>query len=358
VDIFWPGQGRIKLYTDQQGYPLDSWERAQRLLNAIRYEIDQGKFDPREYVKQQLKGLQFDNYASAWLERRKAEVGRPAGISRSYFKCLKQYVEKYFILFFGKLSIRDIRKAHLLDFKRQLPEHLSLKTVANLLGALHALFADAADRKDISTLPDFPKVPKREPQTRWITREEQEAILAHCPEPYRTLFLFCMKQGCRLGEARALKWNQVDLKRKVVTIAAAMDLGHWKPHTKEKDVREGLPLNSSVREALLSLPRSLSGFVFVNRAGRPLSDTRVRTVWNKAAAKAGIKISAYEATRHSFCTQKLLQGYSERFIMEASGHKTIAAFRRYGKLRTEALREMMEDRKENEAGERILGTQE
>ena len=51
VDISWPGQGRIKLYSGQDGHPLDSYERASRLLTAIRYEIDRGKFDPREYVK-------------------------------------------------------------------------------------------------------------------------------------------------------------------------------------------------------------------------------------------------------------------------------------------------------------------
>jgi integrase len=147
-----------------------------------------------------------------------------------------------------------------------------------------------------------------------------------------------------VGEARALKWDQVKLKgdQPTVTICAGMDLGVWKPYTKEGDVRE-LPLNSQVKTALLALPRSLSGFVFVNRDGRLLSDTRVRTHWNKAAAKAGIEISCYQATRHSFATQKLISGHSERKIMEITGHKTTSAFRRYGKLVTEALRDVVED---------------
>lgn len=87
----------------------------------------------------------------------------------------------------------------------QLPAHLSAKTVSNILGVLHRLLAEAFDRKDILAMPGFPKVAKQEPNTKWITSDEQETILAHCREPYRTLFLFCMKQGCRVGEARALK---------------------------------------------------------------------------------------------------------------------------------------------------------
>ena len=48
-------------------------------------------------------------------------------------------------------------------------------------------------------------------------------------------------------------------------------------------------------------------------------------------------------TRHSFYTQKIIVGHSERKVMEVTGHKTTAAFRRYGKLVTEALREIVED---------------
>jgi hypothetical protein len=39
--------GRLKIYSGQDGYPLDSWDRAERLLNHIRHEIDLCKFDPR-----------------------------------------------------------------------------------------------------------------------------------------------------------------------------------------------------------------------------------------------------------------------------------------------------------------------
>lgn len=339
IDIWW--HGRLKIYTDPAGYSLDSYARTEQLLSTIRHQIGTGKFDPADYAARELKGLQFANYATAWLERRALEVERRQ-ISRAYFKEIKRYVHRYFIPYFGKVNIRDLRKGHLIDFKNQLPIHLSNKTVANILGVLRRLLGEAFDRKDINLLPGFPTVPKKEPKTHWITIEEQESILNHCREPYRSLFLFCMKQGCRTGEARALKWENVDLKNSVVTICSSFDLGEWKPYTKERDVRV-LPLNSRVKAAILALPRSLSGFVFVNRNGRPLSDTRSRTAWRNAAARAGLDITCYQGTRHSFATQKLIAGHSERKVMEATGHKTVEAFRRYGKMVTEALRGMIED---------------
>jgi len=343
IDLWHQGE-HIRIYSDPYGFTLDSLARTEQLLSTIRHQIGAGRFDPKEYVAKELKNLQFEFYVQEWLKRTQLEVDRKQ-ISRAYFKELKRYVRSYFTPYFGRTNIRDIRDGHIKDFKNSLPEHLNVKTVANILGALHKLFAEAyGDRKDISVMPKFPKLPKRAPDTKWLTWEEQQAILAHCREPYRTLFLLCMKHGCRIGEARALKWDCVNLKGQqgLITIKASMDLGEWKPYTKEGDVRK-LPLNSQVKAALLFLPRSLTGFVFVNCEGRPLSDTRVRVAWMEASAKAEIKVCAYQGTRHSFCTQKLLAGYSERMVMEASGHKTISSFRRYGKMVTEALRGMIED---------------
>lgn len=47
LDLSWPGSGRIKIYSGKDGHPLDSYERADRLLTAIRYEIDRGNLTPK-----------------------------------------------------------------------------------------------------------------------------------------------------------------------------------------------------------------------------------------------------------------------------------------------------------------------
>jgi hypothetical protein len=48
IDLYW--QKQIKLYLGRDGVALDSWLRAERLLTAIRHEIDLGIFDPKDYV--------------------------------------------------------------------------------------------------------------------------------------------------------------------------------------------------------------------------------------------------------------------------------------------------------------------
>ncbi len=336
VDLSWPGQGRIKLYTDQQGYPLDSWERSNRLLNAIRYEIDQGKFDPREYVKKEVHALRFENYAQGWLERLVARHGR-GEVSWGYLQFAKGVVKKYLTPLLGGRDIRDIREGQIEDFRDALPVSLQPKTVANIMGLLGKIMRDAFRRRDIAYLPEIPKVEVGEPVTRWLSQEEQEAVLAHVPAPvFRAFFLFLMKQGVRPSEARALRWEDLDLKNNRVIIRAAMDGERYRTCTKERDVRY-LPLHPRVKEAVKKLPRSIGGYVFVHD-GKQLSKRLVISVWNRAARKAGLRITCYQGTRHSLASQAVNKGVSERIIGAMLGHKSIASTRRYAKLSTETLR--------------------
>jgi integrase len=338
VDFSWPGQGRKKLYSDQQGYALTSWEQSKRLLNDIDYEIDKGTFDPKKYCIKEPDSLRVDKCAMAWLEQRENE--RKHGyISRSYLIENRDYVRRYFIPFWGSMSIRDIREGHLEDFKNWLPRHLSPKTVANVLGILHKLFKYAFRRGYILLIPEFPKVEQREPLTRWISEEDQRKVLAQMDCPVRWAFyLFLMKQGCRPGEARALRWENVDLKNDIVTIAAGFNRNEFKPYTKERDIRY-LPLHPEVKKALLALPRQLSGWVFTYQ-DKPLSQWLVSNYWRLTAQKAGIKVTCYEGTRHSLASQAVQRGVSERKIGDMLGHKCLTSTRRYAKLHPQDLRQI------------------
>ncbi len=349
VDVYVPGKllgeprgKRIRLYSEPDGVPLDSYIRADRLLNIIRAELEKGNFDHRSYVSQELKPLKFHNYYQAWLERLQHDVERRY-ISRAYFKEIKGYGHRYFLPFFGSLDIRNINKTRIRDFFRQLPAHLSKKTIRNIRGVLHKLFVEALEREDILTIPQFPKIAKEEAVTRALRQEEQAKILSHIRMPvYRAFPVFCMCTGVRTGEARALTWENVNLRDNVVTIRASFDLGHFKPYTKEGDVRY-LSLLPLAREALLSLPRPLrGGFVFTNSRGRPLSQRRINTVWQQAAKEADIEITCYEATRHSFASQLIEQGVPERAVGDLLGHKTSSSTRRYAKMRAEQLRAILE----------------
>lgn len=345
LDIWW--KGRLRIYRGTDGKLLDSWERADQLLSTIRHQIGAGNFDPRDYVAKEIKHLGFTNYCQSWLVRREKELAM-RDISRAYYRDIKRYAFKYFIPYFGRKNIRDLRDGDLQDFRGWLPPHLSGKTVRNIFGILSQLFQSAFGRKDILVIPQPPKIRKTEAVTFWLSPQEQTKILRKIKEPYKGFITCLMELGCRPGELRALKWDKVDQGNRLITIAAGFDMEVWKPYTKTRRVRT-IPYNQRVQDCLDRQPRSLTGFVFVNSRGVHFSHRRLDTVWLNAARGCGFEINLYQATRHSFATQKIAAGFSRDKVGQMMGHSTPQMTMRYEKVVAEGLRELVE-------GERIKWT--
>ena len=158
----------------------------------------------------------------------------------------------------------------------------------------------------------------------------------------RALFIFLRYQACRPGEARALRWEKVDFKAGTVTIGAAMDRDHYRERTKERNILVR-PLHPEVLAVLKALPRSLSGYVFVQEStNRPVSKQRAYESWRRAAQAAGIDITLYAGNRHSFAMQALNAGVNESLLGEFLGHKDRRSIKRYARFQTDTFKAVWE----------------
>jgi integrase len=337
IDLYHNGE-RIRLYSDKEGYPLDSRNRAERLLGHIRYEIDHGLFEPKNYIKRELKALSWPNYLNAWIERQEAR--REAGeISREYVRMIHSLARNHIRAMFGSRSILDLNKGIIDDAFLGLPSHLSTKTKYNIRGIISKVLRDAFDRQDIARIPKISRITVADPRTTYIETDLQDKVLAEVRHPVmRAFFRFIMMHGCRPGEARALKWS--DINGGYVTIAAAMDQNHYRPTTKEKDVRV-LPMHPDCLREIEALPRALNGYVFTFR-GKPLRKEYVNAQWRQAATRAEVTINCYQGTRHSLISQLLNEGYSEALVRQIAGHRCESTIQRYRHIKAESLRPLIE----------------
>ncbi len=339
IDLHWQGQ-RHYIYSDKDGVAFgESRRHAERMLAHINYEIDHGLFDPKNYVKRELKALVWPNYLDAWVGRQEARQ-RAGKISREYLRMLKSLAKHHVRDMFGNRSIRDLTVGIIDDAFNALPGHLSLKTKYNIQGIVTKIFNDALAREDIARIPAWEKITVPEARTTYIEEDVQEKLLAEITNPVtRAFFRFCMLHGCRPGEARALRWK--DIEGGYVTIAAAMDQNEYRPYTKTKRIRV-LPLHPESVAEFATLPRAIHNDYVFTVKGKPLRKEYVNLTWRRAATRAGITVSCYEGTRHSFVSQLLNAGFSEALVREAVGHTSPKTIDRYKHIKAESLRPLID----------------
>jgi integrase len=336
IDFSFKGK-RIRRETTLEGKTLETFSDAFALLAQARTEIEEKKFDPAKWRSKDRLEFRFGYLIERWYQDklRLAEQGK---LAPAYPTLLRGYIDRYF----GPLSGSDVR-----EIKRRDIEELSmtltgaLSTQKNVLDTLRGFFNWLYRGEVIERVPGFPTVdvPDRDPAI--ITTEQQADILFRIPKKHRPIFAWLFAQGCRIGEARALKWDSVQ--GDVVTYKRTFSGETLKDTTKTRRNR----CNLIFPEALAALPprRFPLDFVFTHgKEGRPYSAVLLHVIFKKAARAAGIEITLYEATKHSFGTRMVNEAGASLDVLQAHfGHTNKKSTLIYSRLKpVEGMRKVFE----------------
>jgi integrase len=175
---------------------------------------------------------------------------------------------------------------------------------------------------------------------RWITLDEADRLIDAAAEHLRPLIIFLLYTGARVGEALWLDWREVDLTRGHVAF----------PKTKNGEAR-GVPLHGRVVAALANLPHR-EGEVFRRPDGRPyarprhIDDTsagsRIKTAFNGAVARAGIKDFHPHDCRHTWATWQYASNRDLGALMRLGGWKSTAMVMRYAHTNVDEHRQTID----------------
>jgi len=187
---------------------------------------------------------------------------------------------------------------------------------------------------------------KEEARDRTLTTEEYQGLLRYSPLHLQGVVQLAYWTGMRKGEVLGLRWDQVDLKNRVIHLEAA--------DTKTQEKRE-VPLSKTLVGLLQGVPKTLGSpyvFTFKGKAVRS-----VKTAFRKACRKAGIKDFRFHDLRHCAVTNLRKAGVSDTVIMSISGHKTYAMFKRYNRIdRSDRLDAMVKAERLSSSQNQELGT--
>ena len=343
----------MKIYSDQNGYPLKDFEIARRVLESIRHDIDNHKFDPTKYIKLHMEAFYFSTQIETWFKRKEKYAKKKETLAASYVRVLKSYKEIYFKGFFGDIDVRETRTAKIKEFYEGLPIHLSSKTQLNIMTALQNFFNELVEDEIIEISPSFKKILKlidvKEQEIKWFEHVEQEEILAYIEQSskHRKIIEFMCETGVRPGEAMAIFLDDFDSKDILLRVSKTFSDRQFKNTTKSGRINDVIPLSAKAVEIIRSLPKGSSTFMFVN------PDTRKHYVldsldrlWKKVRDhfKIDKKIKLYNFTKHSFATQIARAGGTPHEIKDLLRHSDIRTSLKYTGKDMTALRARLKKR--------------
>jgi integrase len=341
------GASRFKVKLKYKGKEVlkrfGSYEAAQRFLTGLRFHVDEGTLDPRDYRKDNPLG--FENLALAWLKHKEKE-----GVSS--VRKLTEHMARA-MTHWGNMNIKQIGYAEIEDFlfsdtllKKKTRKTLSDKTRDNIKATLHSFWVWLRKRRVLSAaqIPEFPEVRFELKWRKLVDVDTQEALLEEIrhltyhinPKIWIGIKWLTRYISIRPIELLHIREEDFNLSLGVVNIR----------HNKERKPKI-IPLLDEDVQLVKSLPRGLPHLYFFRHEKRKgvHADKRGRfgkdylyKWWKVACKNLGVEgVDLYGGTRHSSATA-LREHCSPEQIKGATMHSTNAAFQRYFTMPMEDVR--------------------
>ena len=257
-------------------------------------------------------------------------------------------------------SYRTICRLHILPvlgsvpLSRLTPQHvqsllntkaatrLSARTVRYIYTVLRAALGQAvkwgALPRNVATLVDPPR--RQAQEVKALTPEQAARFLEEAREHrHEALFVLAVSVGLRRGEVLALRWQDVDLNRRTLTVRHSLQriegrLQCVEPKTPQSSRTVPLPARATealrqhrVRQAEARLAAGPvwedEGFVFTTAHGTPLDGRNVLRALQGLLRETGLPVVSFHALRHTCASLLLTEGVHPRVVMETLGHSDV-----------------------------------
>jgi integrase len=170
-------------------------------------------------------------------------------------------------------------------------------------------------------------IKERESGNRWRQKRNMELLPTASVDYLRVMVLVSLNTGLRKGELYGLRWDNVDLGTRILTVEGG---GAKSGRTRH------VPMNDEVLSELnrwANVQTETTNSVFTGKTGKAFSDTSHS--WHRVLREAGIERFRWHDMRHSFASKLVMKGVDLNTVRELLGHATLAMTIRYAHLAPE-----------------------
>jgi len=265
--------------------------------------------------RKQEKDVKFSEFADLYLAN-----ARP---NKKSWKQDQYRIEAHLKPYFGKLDLKEVTSLLIEKYRvKRLKAGIKKSTSNRELALLKVMFSRAIDW-DYCTENPSRKVKffseKDNLKERILNLDEEQRLLEASAEHLKPMLITALYTGMRRGEILSLEWRNVDLTKRLIRVEK----------TKNGKIRF-IPINDLLLNELAGLKMNNGGsdYVFLYpKTHNPVKD--VKTAFNAAKRRAGIKDLRFHDLRHTFASRLIESGVDIITVKDLLGHCSVETTQRY-----------------------------
>jgi len=322
-------------------------DAAEEVASTIRAQIQLGVYS----FEEEKPIPTFKEYADSWIKTTVPAICKEAS-ARNY----RNHLRVHILPVFGKYQVTDVNRGRIKDFLlEKVNQGFGKSTVGQMKSIISGVLDKALDEEIIPANPThglgkFIKTKGLENTIDPLTVDELQVLLdtakEHYPRQY-PLMLLLARTGLRIGEALALKWEDVDFKGRFIDVQRTVYKG--KIGSPKSGKKRKVDMSKHLAETLLDLKktrerrgmphvvvpinraeriedrRELSEWVFPNELDNPISVEYWRPhIFNKILKKAGLRKIRIHDLRHTYATLRIAKGDNIGDVSNQLGHHAVS----------------------------------
>ncbi|GHU76131.1 site-specific integrase [Clostridia bacterium] len=274
-------------------------------------------------------------------------------IKPSTYGIYQRYLDNYITPYFGTKRLGDITPEILQGFvDTQLKNGLSVVTVQSVFSLLKTGVKSVMGKDNFEvTIPKYSTS-----EVEFFSLDEQKRLEATAKNSDEIDFIaitMCLYTRLRVGKICGLMWEDIDFECRLLHVRRTMQrISVSDGEHKTKIVF--MPPKSATSARSIPLPdflltllrehqaKNASAYV-LSRNAEPVEPRNIQYRFKKLLTSAGVKQANFHATRHTFATRALENGFDVKTLSEILGHSSaIVTLKKYAHVLDEHKRNRME----------------
>ena len=244
----------------------------------------------------------------------------------------RHILKKHLVPHFGSRELCDLSRADVQAYVAELTHAgYAPKTIDHIHDVLSAVLRIAVTWGHLQENPahgvKLPELRTVRPKP-VLTIEQATRLLARLDTLPRTLVGMALLTGVRRGELFGVRWRDVDLLERVITVEQAVYDGHFGP-PKTRAGERILPLSDAAQALLAAWHQEARStrpddLVFATRTGKPIGPNNVlRRAVFPACAALGLPHSTWLTFRRTYSSWSHEKGVPSKVVAQLMGHAKV-----------------------------------